>query len=319
MSEDSGEKGASFSRRDFLKVSGAVLGAAVAPRGLEKLGNTEIDVSQEVKVGNLLLTPIITEHTERDWEEHGKEILAKLDQFQIVIPEYFPPEYKHLADNPVMEVSGYEQQNKLFEHLADNLLYRDKDVWVVDPAYSEAAVAFRPLANTPAIVAEVGGANLLVEVGAVAALAHTLPKSYKEEGLSREEIQEKEEQRLKSEPFMKGKRLARAIVTPITLMHSSTIEHSPIEADFRELFVAESLTILGRRAEVGTRAAIVYPQAHWTKIREYLKDDKMREETLKKYIAIKKIPIYTPMFETRHYKAENNHWTKLQGFSIDAK
>lgn len=106
------------SRRDFLKIGALSLGSlAFNPNRLQvpNAVDTRDIVGEKVVLGNLNVTPIITEHNRQAWVENGEQILEALRGFPTVIPEYFPPDYElHLTDDPLV-VSGIDRFSKYKE------------------------------------------------------------------------------------------------------------------------------------------------------------------------------------------------------------
>lgn len=320
-----------FTRRDFLKLSGLTLGSlAFRPKAFENQSRKSSEKrpqKQEIKkeyeveniqIGNLSLTAIVTEHNEKTWESQGQEILKELKSFPLVIPEYFPPEYKNNDKNSFMEfgVNYYDKENKLFDHVSDFCLKNSKEIRVLDAAYNEAIVAFRALINVPEATAySVFGVPL-----AIAATERR--KSKKETEVKSDKV---------SSVFHNT---ARAVMVGGALTGSAsrmTIDSNTYEQTLRRVFVAQALIQLGNSLKPGSHAAIIYPPAHWygrtrnhgkiqeakTGIREYLLNESMRKHDLKLYDKYRNRPTFAPLFETRNYSSENGYWKKLPGFTIE--
>lgn len=122
---------------------------------------------QEIQVGNLLVTPILTEHDQGTFLRNGSKIVQQLDPFDIVIPEYLPPEFeKNIRNDPAliagMIATNYEEQNYLFYRLQEYLEKHNKNIWVVDPAYSRTAADFRVQENWPYVAATAAGEAALL-------------------------------------------------------------------------------------------------------------------------------------------------------------
>jgi len=87
---------------------------------------------------NLYALPI--EHDEAHWTLEAAQITQNaITAADIVVPEYFPPEYEHLYADPVVgpTISDYkDDRNYAFEPIKTMLSTGKKDVYVVDPAYS---------------------------------------------------------------------------------------------------------------------------------------------------------------------------------------
>lgn len=56
-----------ISRRDFLKLGGALAGALAIPKDVLALSEKPPWYREDVVIGNLNLTPIITEHKKEEW------------------------------------------------------------------------------------------------------------------------------------------------------------------------------------------------------------------------------------------------------------
>ena len=289
-----------LSRRDFLKLGGLVLGGMVGGPIVRSLDKA-LETSENITVGNLELTPIITEHNKKTWQENGSDILNRLKEFKIVIPEYFPPDYEHSMKNnqlldKAINLTNYDDSNYLFTEISNYLLRQSKQVLVVDPAYSEAFVKLRLSRNW-----------WMPILGGFATSIPFLTKKDSKTG----EINIK-------------KTLVAATVGLVAGTYTAGCDHDPtgIELDIRHVFIAESLTQIGKGLVTPTKAALIYPGGHWKgEIKQsmqwtngilfYLQNPKERQEKFNKYcetFANKKK--WQDFYKIRRYTSDNNKWEK---------
>jgi len=302
-------------RRNFVKNTAPILYAVGLPPDLSKdqpkreSKSTEHSIEPEIQIGNLLLTPILTEHDNKAWKDHGQEVLDAVQKFDLVIPEYFPPEYNgYFGYNALTRASNeyFKDKNVLFDHLAEYSLTNSKTVIVLDPAYSEASVLLRMKNNLPISIG-VGTAA----VGAIKALnlEESDPSGFK--GTVN---------KISRRTFILAAVAAttNALIMPLKW---------PQEAELRQVCVAEGLIQLGSMLPKDTRAAIIYPKGHWKEdawlfqgstkgIYRYLTDETVRKETLESLAWIKETPVFTSLFQTRKFIPESGHWTRGSGFEI---
>ncbi|SRR5258708_2504291 len=260
----------------------------------------------EVKVGNLVLTPIQIEHTENDWQHHGEKLKEVLSGFSTIIPEYFPYEYDNLTQRNIITSIPlslvYNKANALFDHLGENLLANNKELWIVDPSYSMASIAFRLLTNTPMVVTGITISTAMVDF----AVNKVFPVE--------EKVDEKD-RKFQLTMRKTGKRLLNGMINTGQISIGGILEKTE-EQEMRHALIAEGLNTLGKTVAPETRAAIIYPSAHWQEISKLLEDETTRKEKVEHYRKImSKTPLLTDLFEIRHYKASEGKWTQLRGFS----
>lgn len=309
-----------FTRRDFLKLSGlAIASLALKPKLSEEppkkqFGKETQEIEthkgyqkETLQIGNLSLTAILVEHGEKDWRSHGQEILNELKPFSLVIPEYFPPEYIHLEENPLMKpgLSFYQKQNVLFDHIANYALINNKEIRVLDPAYSLLGIAF----------------------------AYGVSGSKSKREPSPPEIKPTKNEGQPKDKSLNLKKLLRWGIATGALAGGTTrlaFDKNMFEQDLRRVLVAQALIQLGETLPPETRALIIYPPAHWygrtketpgwdsaTGIKEYLTNNDRRKFALSLYRGLKNKKTFGPLFATRHYRSKNSRWEKLPGFIIE--
>lgn len=294
-----------LSRRDFLKLGGAMAGALAIPKNVLALSEKPPWYRENVTVGNLDITPIIFEHHEEDWLEIKDEILPELDKHQTVICEYFPYEYKGPENKGLMKEVGesYDELNFAFLEIEEKLKQTGKDVVVVDPAFSSDSVKLRLRSKLPTVIVNTAIAE--AALGAFVKVSSTMgDKSDRVAG-----------------KIMAG--VAGGIVVPtldtIFLVNDSGEE----EIDLRHVFIAKALIKLGNEVLPGTQMAIIYPPAHWDGndhpmvvgdlkkgILYYLQNTQELAEKYEMYS--KKYPEskYPDFYRIRGYSAENGDWEK---------
>ncbi len=308
MSENKISGGKMIPRRGFLGTAFlAVTGlAAFGPNTLWSMDSerssqkvpTPVDkesyfiIAPEITVGNLSLTPIMLEHSEKDWKLYGEKLKASIQGFPIIIPEYFPHEYQRLMDNPIMGVplSLYKGTNAVFSHLEEELLAEKKELWVVDPSYSEASVVYRLIANIP-LSLFVGKSSLEIEK------------------MLRERIK-----KIMKTDLPKGLSFFINLVQAFLITSTAEIEvgmRNPYEQESRRAFTAQALIQLGAMVQPNSRAAIIYPYEHWRDIQKFLEDDTRRKKIVAGYRdTFNANPIFADFFKMRHYTAEGNGWNQ---------
>lgn len=295
-----------LSRRSFLKA--AVLAAGVPFLTKEPKDTPEVEIVGGLQIGNLSLTALLTEHREEDWNKNRDLITEKLQPFNVVIPEYFPPEYERLGSGLFSRgMRMYEDENKFFNHLSNYCLQQDKEIRVLDPAYNEAAIALRAISNIKVTGPLSLGVNGTVEL----AIRLFVGQISKKTGTPPKEI---------FPPAAKG--ILYALTTGF--MHFQSMGYSiKLERDLRRVFIATAIVKLGEILPENSSAAIIYPPGHWygennePGIINYLQNETLREQTFSQYESIygKILPLKS-LFRTRYYKPEEGKWIKQGGFSI---
>ncbi len=304
-----------LSRRDFLKLSGSVLGGlAMSPYlpAIEAVTGEKKDfIGEKIKIGKMELTPIITEHDKETWQKDGKEIIKELEKYPTIIPEYFPADYEpHLQENPLIDyaidyLSEYGELNYLFEEIAKFSLQRNKEILVVDPAYSEAFVKLRATRNwwMPVL-----GAVAATPFAAQAA-EHT--KNYDNTSVGKT---------IKS--IAKLAYSYGAAVGGVgfgTFLMAGDKDPMGIELDIRHVFIAESLSQIGTSDNSPEQAAIIYPAGHWfgepqhgTKgILHYLEDPEDRKRQFDRYNRkLSERLAYNDFYRLRSYSPNGSDWVE---------
>ncbi|GAB4027130.1 MAG: hypothetical protein Fur0011_4470 [Candidatus Microgenomates bacterium] len=271
-------------------------------------------VGEKVRIGKMELTPIITEHDRDTWEKDGKEIIKELEKYSTIIPEYFPADYEpHLQENPLIdyaidhlsEYGEYGDFNYLFVEIAKFSLHKNKEIMVVDPAYSEAFVKLRATRNwwMPVLGA--------VAASPFAALAAEHTKNFDSTGVGKT---------IKS--IAKLAYSYGAAVNGVgfgTFLMVSAKDPMGIELDIRHVFIAESLSQIGVSDNSPDQAAIIYPTGHWfgepkhgTKgILHYLNDPEDRKRQFDKYNSkFSERLAYNDFYRLRSYSPNGTEWVK---------
>lgn len=304
------------SRRDALGAVGlystAALAAAagIVSTSIETPRAGEIKINPPIRVGNLNLTIMETEHTRADWEVHQGAITAEMRKFPIMIPEYFPPERENILTNGglVEKIPAkiaqdvYREQQYLFEEVARQCQETNKGVWVLDPAYNSAFIFFRELLQLPDTTAQ---SAILLSVG------NKIWNMYSESGkkLSRRGM-------LTKTALGAGIIAASAEPYPgelsIPKMLAATFDAASfypfIEVDFRRVMIAEFISKLGQHLANPNEALMIYPKEHAKEIIRYLLDEDERKKRLDIYQEFKKVKGLEMLFRARHYAAEGQTW-----------
>ncbi len=292
-----------FNRRDFLKLAGfAAGGLALRPLdkalpNFDKLTFTE----NPITLGNLTLTPILTEHDEKTWVENGSKLLEQLKPFSTVIPEYYPPEYTNLTNkNPLLKI--YDSSNYAFKKIAAYCSNNHKEVYVVDPYYSEDAIKLHfSMTNSPLILA--GTAGLAIANGAIKAIQISEEIKKRDNGLTSGQ----EASRNISKKIFGGILQIGSLGAAGTLQ--ATNFSTKEEIDFRRVFVARGLKIVGNTLLQKTQAAIIYPKEHWEwsvqdnlpGILYYLTHPAEHEKQIAMYESEYAQKDYPDLYKIRHY------------------
>lgn len=227
-----------------------------------------------LQVGNLQLYTLPIEHHLDSWNASWEQVIDGIKAFPLIVPEYFPPEYRHLrySSNPAISlaVSSYNDSNYLFDRVAEWCLEENKEVWVLDPAYDETAIALR-------------------SAGWFTALAHGANA-----GLN---------PLLSRRQFLKGILVLAAGLSPATEV--------VLEESFRRTVVSENIRHLGQQVPQDTNALLIYPPAHWSSIKDRIIDPESNR-LFGFYKNFKDNPAFKNLFLARNYVPSGNKWEQKQ-------
>ncbi len=312
-----------FPRRNFLQLlalSAATLAATNSPIKPDYIDQnfsgrkTDSEIPKpefiEYPLGNLDLTVILTEHTLAASIKNYASITDELDKHNLIIPEYFPPDYEPEIDElPLLRENiknNYRDKNALFDHIEYYLAKREDDleVRVLDPAYSGSAVLLRLENNWPfAFNTAILDASLIEGV------------------INRHKNVNSNDNFALEKDFMSlfGGGLATLIGAMIT--QSSTYG---TETDLRRVFIAQGLKQFGKMVRPGTKAALIYPSGHWNGdyhnggigIKHFLENDILRETFYKEFERFRDARYYKDLYQTRSFTLKNHSWIQNPGFEL---
>ena len=230
---------------------------------------------------------------------------------QIIIPEYFPPDYlpEIESSSPFIKKrleQTYEGVNTLFDAMEKYLVLENGvDIRVIDPAYSNASVLLRLENNWPFAVD-----TLLID----ALLAEDIINRQTTSSLAKDRFRN-------NKSFMEG--LAVGINTTVGATLTQGSKYGT-ETTLRRVFIAKALKQLGAQVDTNTKATLIYPPGHWhgdaftddLGIKHFLQDDKLLDALFKEFSRFKGARHYQDLFHTRRYMSKYGSWDKLPGFEI---
>lgn len=246
-------------------------------------------------VGNINLYTFTTGHDLWSWETSGRALAGAIARFPLIIPEYYPPEYEALKNRGYPVVSGWVEyfdlkNNYLFHEVARICQEQKKDVWVVDPAYSEAYIIFSAFllhAPTSATLAFLGrklGQDFLKQFG---------------------------ERRVSRRGFLRGGAAAVALYSAGSTVVGAAIGPNKVlgpsiilgnwENEFRDSQSAEHIVDLGKFLPAPTDALMIGPEKHRRRVEKFLDDEAERRVVLGQYQWLKRFYFFKPLFKKRHY------------------
>lgn len=249
-------------------------------------------------IGNLDLYALPIEHDYNTWQVNERRIVDLVGHFPTLIPEYFPPEYAALDSSSFGLLGQYKEANYLF-HALDSVAHKGgKELYVLDPAYDAAMVAFRALGATSSL----GLAAMSAKLG-----VGLVPKSKQEsEGVLD----------LNKRELLKG---MSAIALGSSLGGSaaglSWVKVMGIENDIRRVIVAEQLARLGEVLGEKKKALLIYPPEHWRWISLYLGDPVLRDKQLRAYAPLRDVG-FSNLFVGRNYKPTEEGWVLANSFVV---
>lgn len=289
---------AEIGRRLLLGLSSAYV-AALAADYIYDMADTGEKYKTPPSVENLSLNRInlqvlTVEHWVGIWPKYGDVISQAISSADVVIPEYFPPEYLGLTeglDNAIAR--NYNDSNELFFHTADQFKDKQKDVWLVDPAYNNDLIHVRMLATIPQNVAS---------TAALYPLAHKIVDKGIEIMNDEEFDDEPKSSRRKFFAKVLGAATAGALIMPYNDDEDGHLPEYLAEGDFRNVVVAEQLVQLANSGAIpqGANVLLLYPAGHWKFIKQYMQDDVKRAERLGLYKTALG-SVFPSLFERRHY------------------
>lgn len=257
----------------------------------DREGSNVLQVEGPIRLGQLVLWTLPIEHQRHQWETHKESIEELIKQYSIIIPEYFPPEYKHLRDAPILgHILGkfYDEANYLFEGIASFAHQKRKDVWVVDPAYNEAFLT-------------AGGIELAAPIGL---------------GLGASALRDRMGTRRQ---FLATASVGLAVLIgslmTLNLLENTKGQGSLSGIDFRRVVIAEQLKHLSKSQITGD-ALLIYPPVHWKVINHYLGNDAELQNRVNIYNRLREIPQFAPLFQARHYVPSQEGWKLEQKVSL---
>jgi hypothetical protein len=222
----------------------------------------------DITLNGVHVRPLQVEHDQRALDAYGSQVVAAIEDADVIVPEYFPSEYGS-AGGPVAAARAYlAQRNALFPHVDDACA--DKDVWVLDPAHDGRFIAFT-------LIPGLSEGPLRIVTPYVAAYGSGLP-------------------------FPVAIGFASSV--PALLIEPAFKE--TVANDLRRVAVAQNLHDLCHSGAVpqGSTVLVIYPPGHWMPpngnpgIERYLRDGELRERRLSMY---KKVLGGTTMLKPRHY------------------
>ncbi len=307
-----------LNRREFLQTTPflALLAAALfAPHFLPADVIKETKLEGPLTLGKLKLYTLSTEHTAQDWQANQALITQIIQKVDLVIPEYFPPEYRYWlkTTNPIMQlaVDAYAKANVLFDEVEKLCVQENKELWVVDPAYGSEFVLLRSTLQEPEALAE------------TAAIWYWL--------------------RRRLGPIAEGNSLTifrrRFIIALGTFLGINTlmwllkpdlvisqltsavdnvrpVPSTLLEQDLRRVVIAEQLWQLGQRLPSTKQAVTIYPEAHLKIIRYYLTHQRERRIRLQLYQKVFDGGVFSPLFAARNYQRYQDTWQRQNDYKL---
>ncbi len=263
-------------------------------------------------IGNLNTTVLLTEHDDSATILNFRKIVPYLNiKKQIIIPEYFPPDYLPAIENSSPFIKKrlehtYKGVNTLFDTIENYLVLEDGvDIRVIDPAYSNASVLLRLENNWP-----FAADTLLID----ALLAEDIVNRQKNSDVKKDKFKH-------HKSFMEGAAIALNTTFGAVLTQGSKYG---TETTLRRVFIARALKQLGSQVNPDTNATLIYPPGHWhgdafgddLGIKHFLQDDKLLDAFFNEFSRFKNARHYQDLFHTRRYISQYGSWNKLPGFEI---
>ncbi len=259
------------------------------------LTSSEKEVTQPAiegpyQIGNLALSVLPIEHDKKTWEKSQDLVTDAISQFPIIIPEYFPPEYRHLESDPnpfiSINVSGYEYANYLFKEVERISNEQSKEVWVLDPAYT----------------AEYGNFFRTSQLGIIfSGIGSIIYSAMQQHPLPRRAV------------------IAQCVGVPLMFLGLSGLvdNFGIVEPNLRESFVATHLDTLGTLLPPESSALLIYPRSHWSSIKDSLdKKNPKHDLKLNAYLQLKKFPYLESIFYARNYVPDEDGWKQVRRISL---
>lgn len=309
-------------RRSFLQALGIVVASAVATK--LPLNTLELDVQPTTperdlhfevlnsQIGNLNTTVLLTEHDDQATKLNFRKIVPFLNaKNQIIIPEYFPPDYLPSIEQSSPFIrnrleSTYKGVNTLFNAIEKYLVLENNvDVRVLDPAYSNASIYLRLENNWPFAVD-----TLLID----SLLAEDL-------------INRQRTISTKNDKFRNHKSIMEGAAIGLNTLFGAMFTQGSnygTETMLRRVFIAKALKQLGSQVEPGTNATLIYPPDHWhgdmltenLGIKHFLEDDNLLNTFFEEFSRFRKARNYQDLYHTRRYVSKYGGWDKLPGFEL---
>lgn len=144
-------------RRGFLTGAAIAAGAAIAVppmayQALQTPVRSDWKEAEHLHCNGVTVVPIVTEHDQDAWDNHGQEIVDELPRFDFIVPEYMTKDLVRLRESSLVRPFAKKDTPEdvvLFAEL--EAIYPDLEnthVWVVDPVWNLHFAAQRAVLKT---------------------------------------------------------------------------------------------------------------------------------------------------------------------------
>src|SRR5258708_3579851 len=267
--------------------------------------------TESLKLGNLNITAIIAEHQEERWSEQEakyREVISKVD---VVIPEYFTPEWADQRKDPLLV--EYVHINDIYCYFSkvEKMVGDDsKRVLVLDPAHDQNFALINLF-----YAGELGAGT----VGAMTAekLLNRARNKTNQESMSSKNLSRR--------TFLKGLAvgslglfLGGALDFGSYMYESFTKNPSiiPNEAVFRRDIVSRGISQFEEQQKEPINVAVIYPETHWRQIKDFF-NNPISQVLFKAYSSLKTNPgLKESFFTGREYKWNGKEFVKDGQFEI---
>jgi hypothetical protein len=205
--------------------------------------NPERRIAQRT-INGVRVTVLVMEHDQQALDLHGDMVRYWVDRSDVIVPEYFRDEYRHLETDPLIgeQIREFAAKNALFDAVAEQCGRLNKNVWVVDPAYGKPLAAMHGMG----VSAEWTAFGASLAAAATGAVAAGFQKS-----ASRRNV------------LLGG----AGLLTAATVAKFETVGDMTdyLVNDFREVMAADQVVGLCRSGAVrrGSELLLIYPSGHW--------------------------------------------------------